>query len=179
VRLLGVRCTPAARCAIDLARALPSPDALSVLDAALFAGACDVGELRLELVAHAHLRGVRAVRELVELANPHAQCRQESQLRLILHRGGFVEFEPQVEVFDQDGRRRYVLDLADRDRRIGVEYDGISHLDRSRLRADRTRHNWLENQGWRMRYFTDHDLYHDTAVILDTVRLARRAASPR
>ena len=67
----------------------------------------------------------------------------------------------------------YVLDLADVEHRIGVEYDGSSHLDRNRLRDDRARHNWLESHGWRMRYFTDRDLYRRADYILRTVRAAR------
>ena len=53
----------------------------------------------------------------------------------------------------------YVVDLADRRLRVAAEYDGSSHLDRARLRSDRTRHNYLSTRHWRMRYFTDQDLY--------------------
>jgi hypothetical protein len=169
--VLGVPCTPAARCALDLARALPRTDALSTLDAALAAGACAADDLAVELARHDRLKGIRQARDLVPLADPRPQCRQESHLRLVLHDGGVGDLVPQHEL-DDDGIR-YFLDLADVRRRIGIEYDGSSHLDRNRLRADRERHNWLESHGWRMRYFTDRDLYRRPAYIIRTVTAAR------
>ncbi len=177
VEVLGVPCTPPARCAVDLARAHRRIDALPVLDAALHTGGCDVDALLAEVKAHDGLRGIRQVRDLVPLADGRPQCRQESQLRLILHDGGLQNFEPQHPVSDDDGRIRYYLDLADERSKVAAEYDGASHLDRFRLRADRVRHNWLEDLGWRMRYFTDRDLYAHAADIVDTVRRASRRRS--
>ncbi len=168
----GVPCTPAARCAIDLARMVRRRDVLAVLDAALRTGACDAESLSAELARHDRLRGIKQARDLVPLADPRAPCRQESQLRLTLYEGGLRGFQPQFPVMD-DGYARYYLDLADPVTRVGVEYDGSSHLDRQRMRRDRFRHNWLDGHGWRMRYFTDRDLYGDPASIVDTVRAAR------
>jgi hypothetical protein len=154
---MGVRCTPPARTATDLARTLGRTTALAVLDAALFARACKPAHLAEEVMRHANLRGVRQVRELVPLADGRAACRQESQLRLILHDGRLPGFEPQVEVYDPASPSlfpTYRIDLADREHRVGAEYDGVSHT-RGRLRQDRQRHNRLSDLGWRMRYFTD------------------------
>jgi len=170
IEVLGVPCTPAARCAIDLARALRRADALSIVDAALAAKACTPDDLAEEVDRHRRLRGVRQARDVVAIADPRAQCRQESHLRLILHDGGIVGLVPQYPVGDEYGFVNYCLDLADPVRRIGVEYDGASHLDRDRLRHDRERHNWLEGNGWRMRYFTDRDLYRRPEAIVRIVR---------
>lgn len=158
-RILGAPCLPAARCAIDLAKTLSRRDALPVLDAALFAEACDHNELLTELKLHDGLRGVRQARELVPLADPRAQCKQESQLRLIICDAGLVGFEPQLPVFDKEGHCRYYLDLGNPHTKVAAEYDGSSHLDRARLQSDRSRHNWLETHGWHLRYFTARDLY--------------------
>lgn len=106
------------------------------------------------------------------IADGRSQCRQETHLRLILHDAGLREFEPQVPVYDADGLLRYRVDLADRRRRVAVEYDGSSHLDRQRLRDDRQRHNWLDSMGWRMRYFTDRDLYRRPDWIVTVVTAA-------
>lgn len=180
---LGVPCAPPERCAVDLARTVRRADAITVLDAAMRAGACPIDSLQREVARHDGLRGVRHVRELVTLADGRAECRQESQLRLILHDARLRGFEPQVEVYDGDGRPCYRLDLADRARRVGVEYDGASHLDRVRLRTDRNRHNWLASRGWIMRYFTDHDLYHRpdriVAVVRETLRSRPRPRRSR
>jgi very-short-patch-repair endonuclease len=169
---LGLPCTPAARCAVDLARTLGRADALPVLDAALHSRACDLDDLLGEVKLHDGLRGVRQARELVPLADPRPQCRQESHLRLILHDGGLPGFVPQWPVRDHDGVVRYYLDLANPRTRVAAEYDGSSHLER--LRNDRERHNWLDDQGWRMRYLTAWDLYdRPNTIVPKLIRAAR------
>ena len=166
----GVPCAPAARCAIDLARVLRRMDALPVLDLSLRVGACLPDQLRAEVMEHRALRGVCQARQLVDLADPRAECRQESQLRLVLVDAGLPIPEPQVWVHDQRGVALYRLDLAYRDRRVGIEYDGSSHLDPDRLSRDRSRMNWLADHGWRMRHFTAHDLYRRPTHIISTLR---------
>ncbi|WP_328339918.1 endonuclease domain-containing protein [Micromonospora sp. NBC_00421] len=160
VLLAGLPCAPADRCAVDLARTVARLDALPLLDLCLRVGACHAEELAAELGRHARLRGVDQARQLVRLADPRSECRQESQLRLVLIDGGLPTPEPQIWVSDDAGFQRYRLDLGYRRSRVGIEYDGLSHLDRDRLDHDRTRMNWLAARGWRMRHFTARDLYH-------------------
>ncbi|MET8257216.1 DUF559 domain-containing protein [Micromonospora sp. NPDC005205] len=168
----GIPCVPPARCAVDLARAARRVDALPVLDAALRSGLVTQDDLLVEVAAHNSLRGVRQARQLIPLADGRAECRQESQLRLILIDGGLPPPEPQLWVTDRHGIPLYRLDLGYRERRIGIEYDGLSHLSRDRLRHDRERINWLAAAGWRMRYFTDRDLYRRPEHIKATIRAA-------
>jgi len=179
VDVLGLPAVPATRCAIDLARTVRRQDALPLLDAALRAASCTGDELMAEVKRHDGLRGVRQARDLLPLADPRAQCRQESQLRLILHDARLPAPEPQLAVRDEYGAERYFLDLGYRGQRVGVEYDGASHLSRYRMRADRLRHNWLEGQGWTMRYFTDSDLYQRPDLIVETVRAALNSRRSR
>jgi hypothetical protein len=166
----GIPCTPAVRCAIDLARTVRRMDALPVLDAVLRTGLVAPDELLAELDRHHGLRGVRQARELTPYADGRAECRQESQLRLVLIDAGLPVPVPQLWVRDIDGRRLYRIDLGYEERRVGVEYDGATHLDRDRLRHDRARANWLDANGWTMRYFTDRDLYRRPQYIVATVR---------
>ncbi|MEU7710967.1 DUF559 domain-containing protein [Micromonospora chalcea] len=168
----GLSCVPAAQCAIDLARGTRRMDALPVLDAALRSGAVTADDLAAELPLHRALRGVRQARDLVPRADGRAECRQESQLRLLLLDDGLPAPEPQMWVHDRYGIPRFRIDLGYRERRVGVEYDGLSHLDREHLRYDRDRINWLDANGWRMRYFTDRDLYRRPSHILTTLRAA-------
>ncbi|MEU7170026.1 DUF559 domain-containing protein [Micromonospora tulbaghiae] len=168
----GLPCVPAAQCAIDLARGVRRMDALPVLDAALRSGAVTVDDLAAELPLHRALRGVRQARDLVPRADGRAECRQESQLRLLLLDDGLPIPEPQMWVHDRYGIPRFRIDLGYRERRVGVEYDGLSHLDREHMRYDRDRINWLDANGWRMRYFTDRDLYRRPSHILTTIRTA-------
>ncbi|MGW4497187.1 endonuclease domain-containing protein [Micromonospora sp. NPDC004336] len=172
VLVRGVPCVPAARCAVELARTVRRLDALPVLDAAIRSGTVDPHELMAEVAVHRGLRGVRQIRNLVPLADGRAECRQESQLRLVLVDGRLPAPEPQLWVHDGDGLPRYRLDLGYRARRVGIEYDGASHLERDQLRYDRERMNWLDVNGWRMRYFTDRDLYSRPACIVATIRAA-------
>ncbi|WP_433316621.1 DUF559 domain-containing protein [Micromonospora chersina] len=169
VEIAGVPCAPAVRCAVDLARVLRRMDAMPLLDLCLRSGACGRDELRAEVGRHGGLRGVCQARQLVDLADPRAECRQESQLRLLLVDGGLPAPEPQLWVADGYGAPRYRLDLGYRRHKIGIEYDGVSHLDRDRLRHDRFRMNWLAANGWRMRHFTDVDLYRRPRDITATI----------
>jgi very-short-patch-repair endonuclease len=172
----GIACTAPARTAIDLARVLRRPQGLSILDCALHVQACDLQALRGEVSRHRGLAGIRRARALLDVADGRAQCAQETHLRLLLHDSGLTTFVPQWPVPGPRGRTRYVLDLADPQRRVAAEYDGGSHLGRARHRNDRVRHNWLDGAGWRMRYFTDSDLYRDPHSV---IRILRAALSDR
>jgi very-short-patch-repair endonuclease len=169
VEVAGVPCAPAARCAVDLARVLRRMDGLPLLDLCLRFGACGLDDLRAEVARHRGLRGVCQARQLIDLADPRSECRQESQLRLLLIDGGLPAPEPQLWVPDQHGVPLYRLDLGYRKHRIGIEYDGQSHLDRGRLEHDRFRMNWLAANGWRMRHFTATDLYRRPRHVLSTI----------
>jgi very-short-patch-repair endonuclease len=166
----GIPCVPPARWAVDLARTARRLDALPVLDAAIRLGLVLPSELYAEVLRHSGLKGIRQARELVRVADGRAECRQESQLRLVLIDGGLPPPELQVWVHDQHGIPRYRVDLGYSERKVGIEYDGASHLDRERLRYDRERANWLDANGWTMRYFTDRDLYRRPSHIVSTVR---------
>ncbi|MFC7544782.1 endonuclease domain-containing protein [Plantactinospora sp. GCM10030261] len=176
VMVRGIPCVPPARCAVDLARTVRRLDALPVLDAALRSDLVTPDGLHAEVDRHRGLRGVRQARELVPLADGRAECRQESQLRLVLIDARLPAPEPQVWVCDDWGNRRYRIDLGYEERRVGVEYDGMSHLDRDRLRYDRERSNWFDARGWTMRYFTDRDLYRRPDYIVALVRAALAAS---
>jgi very-short-patch-repair endonuclease len=174
----GIPCAPPARCAIDLARTLHRFEALPVLDAVLHAGLATLEDLLAEVDRHHGLRGVCGARRLLALADGLAECRQESQLRLVLIDGRLPRPQPQLWVRDADGLPRFRLDLGYEERKVGIEYDGVSHVDRNRLRYDRERGNWLAGRGWTMRHFTDRDLYHRPLQIVDSVRAALQAARP-
>jgi hypothetical protein len=170
----GIPCVPPVRCAVDLARRLGRADALALLDATLRAALCTADQLAAEVALHAGLRGVRRARELVGRADPRAECVQESQLRLVLLDGQLPPPEPQLWVANFYGTVVYRVDLGYERQRVGVEYDGRSHLDS--VEKDRFRHNWLVENGWRMRYFTARDLYQDPGGIVATVKALLAAA---
>jgi very-short-patch-repair endonuclease len=88
----------------------------------------------------------------------------------VLIDGGLPPPEPQLWVYDEFGVPVYRIDLGYEKRRVGIEYDGQSHLDRDRMRGDRFRLNWLATRGWTMRLFTDRDLYRTPHQLVATVR---------
>ena len=164
----GIPCVPAVRCAVDLARLLGRADALALLDATLRSALCTVDQLAAEVALHVGLRGVRQARELIGRADPRPECVQESHLRLVLLDGRLPPPEPQLWVANFYGTVVYRVDLGYEQQRVGLEYDGRSHLDS--VEKDRFRHNWLVENGWRMRYLTARDLYHDPGGIVATVK---------
>ncbi|MFY1697830.1 DUF559 domain-containing protein [Solwaraspora sp. WMMA2101] len=168
----GVRCTSAARTAVDLARTSSRIDALPVLDGALRSGLCDLDALASEVTLHFGLPGVVTVRALLNIVDAGAQCRQESQLRLIAMDGGLPRPQTQIRVLDASYITRYVIDLGWEESRVGAEYDGRSHLTAKRAQHDRERHNWLSSQGWRMRYFTAVDIYRRPRHVVAVLRQA-------
>jgi hypothetical protein len=176
----GALATTADRTAIDLARTLPRIDVLPVLDAALAAGVCTPGSLSAELERHAGLRGVRQARELVPLADPAPESAQESRLRMRRHDAGLPPPTPQLPVFDSSGRARRWLDLAWEEVKVGLEYDGEEgHAGRLNLRADRRRHNFLQDDGWAMFHATDLDVYRDSTELMRKVGAAIERRSQR
>jgi hypothetical protein len=170
--IAGVPCVSPQRAAIDLARTSGRLDAIATLDAALRSNACDRDALLDEAAMHRGLRNVCQARQLIPLADARAECPQESHLRLVIIDAGLPAPEPQLWISDSAGRGIYRIDLAYAPKRVGLEYDGASHLERERLRGDRYRMNWLASRGWTMRYFTDEDLYRRRFHLLDVVRAA-------
>jgi hypothetical protein len=179
VVVAGIPCAPPVRCAVDLARTLRRMDGLPVLDSLLHAELATPEELAVEVDRHHGLRGVVQARELVALADGRAECRQESQVRLVLIDGKLPRPDVQVWVYDRDGVALFRIDLAYEASRVGIEYDGATHLERDQLRHDRARGNWLDAEGWTMRHFTDRDLYHRPGHLVDVVRAALRDARRR
>jgi very-short-patch-repair endonuclease len=168
VEVCGLPCVSPARCATDLARAAPRHDALAVLDAALRAEACKPDDLLAETARHDRLRGVRQARELMPLASPLAECRQETHVRLLLHDARLPMPQPQLAVVDRWGVERHRIDLGYEEEQVGLELQ----LGSEERRRDHHRHNWLAANGWRLRYFTEADIYHQADRLVQTVRAA-------
>lgn len=170
----GLCATTAVRTAVDLARTLPAADGLALLDAAVASG-LTVDDLVTETVRHVGLRGVRQARELVPLARCGPQSPQESRLRWRCHKAGLPPPTVQVPVLDAWGRAVRWLDLGWEEVRVGLEYDGaVGHDGAARRRADRLRHNGLQDAGWAMFYATDLDVSRDRAPLMAQVAAALR-----
>lgn len=169
----GVLATNADRTAVELARTLRPIDGLAVLDAAIEAGVCTTTSLSTEVERHVGLRGVRRARTLIGWAEAGPDSPQESRMRLRCLEAGLPRPTVQLPVLDSRGRAHRWLDLGWEDVKVGLEYDGEEgHDGPDRRRADRRRHNVLQDDDWAMFYATDLDIYHDHAQLTAKVDAA-------
>ncbi|MGB6161109.1 MAG: hypothetical protein WBF75_00725 [Pseudonocardiaceae bacterium] len=169
---LATRC----RTAFDLLLDRALPDAVADLDAVLRAAL--VGRTEMErYLADRHDRGIVAARRALELADPRAQSRPESWLRVHLILDGLI---PEVQyVVQHAGQWVATVDLAFPRHRLAVEYDGVWHGAPLQVGADRERLNRLHAAGWEVVFVTREHL-RDPHRLICTVRAAlqvRHAAS--
>ncbi|MDF0586072.1 hypothetical protein P0W64_04690 [Tsukamurella sp. 8F] len=172
----GLPCTNALRTAIDLARYEAGDEAIAALDQCLRRRRGYRADVTEDLIAgyireHRPWRGTRVLQVLAE-ADGRAESPWETFTRLTLHRGGLTSFVPQVPVLGGT----YRLDLADEDRRVGVDYDGAYHRDADQHAADVERWNVLQyDLGWDLVLVTAGPLTNDRATLLRRVRTAMAA----
>lgn len=102
----GLRTTSIERTLADLAWRLPLVDAVIVTDMALHIGLTDLPSLQSWANARRGVKGVRFFRCVIELADARAESPMESQLRVLLVKGGLPRPESQVKLFDERGSSR-------------------------------------------------------------------------
>ncbi len=144
----GVAVTTPLRTAADLACRWGRCDAMAALDAFHRLHDVDPEAHRPMIDRFAGRRGVTQYRELVPRIDPRAESPRESWLRLTAHDHGFTDLEPQVDTW-VEGYGWARLDLADRRRRIAVEYDGADfHAGAQQQRDDAERRQAMVRDGW-------------------------------
>jgi very-short-patch-repair endonuclease len=169
----GIRLATPQRMALDLLLDRPLPDAVADLDAVLRAQLVTLPEMRA-LVEQRGDRGIVAARRAVQLADPRAESRPESRVRVWLVLDG-LHPAPQHWIEDSRGRLARV-DLAFIKQRVAVEYDGSwREGELWALNRDRERLNQVQAQGWEVVFVTA-ALLRDPERMVRTVRatLARR-----
>jgi very-short-patch-repair endonuclease len=173
----GVWCTPAPRTACDVVRLGAPIDGLATLDLALRTGACTTEMLLAAAEEQTGLRQVIRLRELIPFADGRAESPMESRMRWRFVQGGLPAPELQIEVAAHG--RRHRLDTGWREHRLGAEFDGLeAHMTRQQLTADRDRHNWLQEQDWRLLHFTALDVYRRWEPMLAAVRRQMAGRTP-
>ncbi|MGH3828230.1 MAG: endonuclease domain-containing protein [Pseudonocardiaceae bacterium] len=166
-----IRLATRRRTAFDLLLDRELPDAVADLDAVLRTAL--VGRAELELyVAGRHDRGIAAARRARELADPRAQSRPESRVRVHLILDGLL---PEVQFWvHHAGQWVATVDLAFPSHRLAVEYDGVWHGAPLQVGSDRERLNRLHAAGWQVVFVTREHL-RDPHRVLCTVRAALQA----
>lgn len=161
----GIRIARARRIALDLLlRHSPRKHgwvmrlrlAVPDLDAFLRSGLVKPRTL-VKLFAGRRNRGIRLARAALLLSDRRAESHPESELRVVLHFGGYRPI-PQY-IVRHNGRFVARLDLALDRVKFAIEYDGKWHRDPDQRRIDQARRTKLANAGWHV-------------IVIDAERLA-------
>ncbi|WP_396922568.1 type IV toxin-antitoxin system AbiEi family antitoxin domain-containing protein [Mycolicibacterium sp.] len=147
-RVTGRLATTPAWTAVEIARTLPRPRALAVLDAALHAEACTVDELDAAVREQKGRRGIAKVRELLAHADGRAESPMESEMRLVFIDWAVPTPELQYEIADRTGRA-WRVDFAWPDAKVAAEYDSVEwHANPEAFKHDRLKAARLQECGW-------------------------------
>lgn len=169
----GIGLATPLRMGLDLLLDRTLPDAVADLDMVLRAGLVNRAELR-RLLSQRRDRGIVRARRAEELADPRAESRPESRVRVWLVLDGLCP-EPQYWIEDSRGRLARA-DLAFPEQQVVVEYDGSwRNGELWALNQDRDRLNRVQAAGWEVVFVTA-PLLADPPRMVRTVRaaLARR-----
>jgi hypothetical protein len=175
----GLAVTSPARTAFDLGRNGDPVEAVVALDALLHQRVIKAAALRAIADERLGWPGIVAFRAAAALARPGAESPMETRLRLCLISGGLPEPALQQEVHGEDGWLVARLDLAYREIRLGLEYDGDHHRDREVFQRDAVRLNRLRLCGWMVLRFTADDVLRHPDRVVAQVRVAYEVAASR
>lgn len=142
--------TTPARTAYDLGRRLDLDAAVEAVDMMYQCTRLTRTELGRYVDAHSGDRGLRQMREVVELSDEGAESTWETKTRLAIVREGLPHPETQLEIHDANGRFIGRADMGWRCWRVVVEYEGDQHFDKPARNNDIERWNALEAAGWRV-----------------------------
>jgi len=139
----SIDCTTPARTAYDIGRRVPGDTAIIRIDALLNATMCAVEEVERIADRYPGARGMRRLRDALDLVDGGAESPKETELRLLLVRDGLPPPVTQIRV----GRRR--IDMGWPEWKVAVEYDGEQHWTNPENHADDIeRLEYLAAQGW-------------------------------
>ena len=156
----GFRATSLLRTAVDIACRTDLVEAVVVLDAAMHRGLRKDASINW-VDAHRGHRGVRKLREAIELAEPLTESPMETRLRMALVLAGLPRPQVQVTLRDASGAFLARPDLLYPG--LVIEYDGATHRDS--LASDNRRQNRLINAGYRLLRFTAADLENAPSIV--------------
>lgn len=171
----GLQVTTVLRTCLDLARTLPSWEAVAVADGALRRG-LTTSDALTSSAATARGPGAPSVSAVAALVDPRAESVLESLLRVRLSLAGLAPTCSQHHAL-ADGRP-VRLDLAWADLWLAVEADGFAHhSDRESYRSDRRRLTGLAADGWSVLRFSWEDVVGQPDEVVAVTRRAITTAT--
>lgn len=143
----GVPVTSGDRTAFDLARLLPTTQAVQALDRLLHLHVATPQGIRAVAASSSRWRGAVAARRALRLADAGSESPQESLLRLLWMAAGLPRPGCNRVVRDLEGRFVARVDLVDGEAGVVGEYDGAVHADAGRRSEDARRQEDVESLG--------------------------------
>lgn len=166
VTFRGLRLSSPERLMVELAGHLNLVDLVVVGDALARRG------LTTPEKVVAYAVGTKAERA-AGLVRAEVDSPMETRLRLLIVLAGLPEPTVNHVVRWGDGRTRYRFDLAYRDVRVVVEYDGRQHrADLDQWDRDVERAEWVDDDGWRIVTVHSRGIYRRPDQTLERVRKA-------
>jgi very-short-patch-repair endonuclease len=169
--------TTALRTAWDLARWLPTVEAVVAMDALARVGRFAPTEVLRIQDRYPRARWRRRVPGVIDLADPRAESPMETRSRLVLVQRGLPRPELQYQIYDKFGEFVARVDMAYPLLKLAMEYDGRGHLTEWQQQSDASRLNRLEASGWSVLRFTSQDVLRNPDIMATQVRdaIARRS----
>lgn len=160
--LNGLTVTTAERTWVDCSAVVGEQHLLAMGDWALGAGVLDLEQVNRIISCASGRRGVRRARSVHPLIRTGVESPQESRLRWVLIAAGLPEPEINPTIVIR-GRRVARLDLAYRETRLAIEYDGDWHAET--VEYDRQRLDTLRSAGWTVLTVHKEDLEKPDRVV--------------
>ena len=166
----GMRCTSVSRTALDLARWQHDPlKATMAVDAVCNITNTPVSEVQTYARTTKGLHDYQRAMGLLEHCDYRAGSPRETWLRLIIEDSPLPMPDLQVEISDSASSHIVTADLAYREEKVALHYDGEHHLDREQRDWDSNVTARLFDEGWL-------DLRITAGMLRDPQTLLRRIA---
>lgn len=169
----GLPVTTPPRTAFDIGRRLSLKDGVQRIDALMNATDVKVNDIDAMALHHPGVRGLRQLRETLDLVDGGAESPYESLTRLLLVQAGFPRPQTQIPVVDNYGNVIARIDMGWRDYLVGVDFEGAHHWTNPKQRTwDVERYARLSELGWVDVRLTSGTLHNHPRMFLDRVARA-------
>ncbi len=145
----GMPVTTPARTAFDIGRRSPLTDGVQRIDALMNATDLKVSAIEAVIAKHPGVRGLRQLRQTIDLVDGGAESPYESLTRLLLVQAGFPRPQTQIPVSDEYGFVIARIDIGWPEYLVGVDFEGAHHWTDAKQRTwDVERYTKLPELGW-------------------------------